>query len=67
MKLVPVAKVDCGSRACPTVYKADDDSLVVQGYIVPPELAESVPAGEARVLVPLELLRQAARRLFGRG
>ncbi|MDT3441807.1 MULTISPECIES: hypothetical protein [unclassified Pseudofrankia] len=67
MRLKPVVSV-CSSGSCPTVYAADDDTdddtLIVQGYIPPQHLAMDVPVGEGRVVIPRELLGEAARRLL---
>ncbi|MDT3441803.1 MULTISPECIES: hypothetical protein [Pseudofrankia] len=61
MELVPLAATACAAANCPTVFSAADGSLVVQGYVVPAQA--DVPAGEARVRIPRELLLQAAREL----
>lgn len=55
----------CQGTNCPTVYRDDDGSYVIQGYTVDsgPEL--ELPAGESAVRVPAalvdELLRAAGR------
>lgn len=51
----------CGGGSCPTVYRTDRNTLVVQGYIVTPESAGlSLPTGEQLVEIPMELLVAAA-------
>ena len=48
----------CGNGSCPTVYRGDDETVVVvQGYEV--DSAE-VPAGERLVEIPVEVLLAAA-------
>ncbi len=63
MKLIPLAGTACSSKACPTVFVAEGDDLVVQGYVVPDQRDGSIPAGEARVRIPRHLLLEAARKL----
>jgi hypothetical protein len=47
----------CGGGECPTVYRTDRGTLVVQGYAFEPALAGmEVPAGERMVEIPVELL-----------
>jgi hypothetical protein len=54
----------CGSNTCPTVYKSDQGTLVVQGYTVTAERAGvDLPDGEMLVEIPAELLREAMRLL----
>jgi hypothetical protein len=55
---------DCpDGRTCPTVYKTDRETIVVQGYAVPArELTQiALPDGEAAVEIPITLLEAAAR------
>ncbi len=50
----------CGTGTCPTVYRTDRGTLVVQGYTVAPENAGiDVPAGEQLVEIPADLLAAA--------
>ncbi|GGK85350.1 hypothetical protein [Mangrovihabitans endophyticus] len=52
----------CGSQSCPTVYRSDRGTVVVQGYSVSPAQAGvTVPDGENLVEIPIELLAEAAR------
>jgi hypothetical protein len=49
----------CGAGDCPTVYRTDRGTLVVQGYTFNPETAGvAVPDGERMVEIPAELLAQ---------
>ncbi len=53
---------DCGTGTCPTVYGADEESVVVQGYIVTAEDAGiNLPAGEQLVMIPKDILIAAAK------
>lgn len=50
----------CGTGSCPTVYRTDRGTLVVQGYAVSAEQANlDLPAGEQLVEVPMDLLAAA--------
>ena len=50
----------CGTGSCPTVYRTDRGTLVVQGYTVSAEQADlDLPAGEQLVEIPMELLAAA--------
>jgi hypothetical protein len=52
----------CGGGSCPTVYRTDRDTYVVQGYVVTAEVAGvDLPAGEQLVEIPRELLAEALR------
>ncbi|WP_241835113.1 hypothetical protein [Pseudofrankia asymbiotica] len=44
-----------------------DGDVIVQGYLPDPRVAEDVPPGEARVVIPPALLRDAARELLASG
>lgn len=61
-----VTGTDCtGEYGCPGVYKTDRGDLAVQGRLLQPgELPSGavIPAGEAFVEIPRELLLAAARR-----
>lgn len=57
----PVA-TRCGSGSCPTVYRTDRDTVLVQGY-ASTDLA--VPDGELLVEIPEDLLLEAARLIQG--
>jgi hypothetical protein len=60
-QLTFITKV-CGGGSCPTVYRTDRDTFLVQGYAVTPETAGvDVPAGEQLVEIPMELLAEAYR------
>ena len=62
--LHPVANV-CNSGSCPTVYvDPGTDKLIVQGFSVSAEhRGIDLPAGEALVEIPKELLAEALRNL----
>jgi len=46
----------CGGGTCPTVYRTDRNTFVVQGYTVTAEAAGlDLPAGEQLVEIPAEL------------
>jgi hypothetical protein len=52
----------CGAGSCPTVYRTDRDTFVIQGYTVTAEAAGlDLPLGEQLVEIPAELLAEAVR------
>jgi hypothetical protein len=52
----------CGGGSCPTVYRTNRGTLVVQGYAVDPEQAGiDVPDGERLIEIPADLFQEAAR------
>jgi hypothetical protein len=52
----------CGSGSCPTVYRTNRGTLVVQGYAVTgSDVDVDLPAGELLVEIPVDLFEQAAR------
>jgi hypothetical protein len=61
LKLVVLAET-CRDGTCPTIYRKDDRTVVVQGYVVEEPDVASGP-GEAVVEVPAELLAQAVSAL----
>ena len=66
MKLTRVSgNEECKNGNCPTVYRSDRGTLVVQGYTVVSDDAEglTLPAGESLVEIPLDVLQDAARAL----
>jgi hypothetical protein len=48
---------DCRDGTCPTIYRSDRGTIVVQGYVVT-DADVTVPEGEALVEIPAELLKQ---------
>ena len=51
----------CGSGTCPTVYRTDRATVVVQGYVLTGDDAGvEVPDGERLVEIPTEVLLAAA-------
>ncbi|MDY7085826.1 MAG: hypothetical protein SYR96_12040 [Actinomycetota bacterium] len=52
----------CGGGTCPTVYRTDRNTFVVQGYTVTAEAAGlDLPTGEQLVEIPAELLAEAVK------
>jgi len=52
----------CAAGECPTIYRTDRGTLVIQGYAFEPEAAGSeIPAGERMIEIPVELLAEYAR------
>jgi len=52
----------CAAGDCPTVYRTNRGTLVVQGYAFEPGNAGvAVPDGEGMVEIPLDLLWEFAR------
>lgn len=67
-KLPVLAATPCGSAACPTVYLADDDHVVVQGYSTDASVPGiDLPAGESLVRIPRSLLVATVAELGDRG
>jgi hypothetical protein len=56
VKLTPLG-TDCRDGTCPTIYRSDRGTIVVQGYVVT-DADVTVPEGEALVEIPAELLKQ---------
>jgi hypothetical protein len=50
----------CGGGTCPTVYRTDRDTVLVQGAVA---TGVAVAEGEQLVEIPREILLEAARRL----
>lgn len=62
-KVTIMAKL-CAAGDCPTVYRTDRDTVVVQGYRVSAaEIGIDLPPDELLVEIPPELLAAAARTL----
>jgi hypothetical protein len=52
----------CGGGDCPTVYRTDRGTLVVQGYLFDPAAAgATLPTGEQMVEIPPELIADYIR------
>jgi hypothetical protein len=49
----------CTAGECPTIYRTDRGTLVVQGYAFEPET--EMPAGERMIEIPVELLAEYTR------
>jgi hypothetical protein len=55
----------CGNGSCPTVYRTDRGTFVVQGFAVSPSRAGlDVPDGEMLVEIPAELVAAVARAVL---
>ena len=51
----------CGGSSCPTVYRSERQTVVVQGYALSgAEAGLTVPDGERLVEIPVDLLLAAA-------
>jgi hypothetical protein len=62
-RLELIAKL-CPAADCPTVYRTEHGTVLVQGYAVTPtDVGLNPPEGEVVVEVPIELLRAAAHTL----
>jgi len=59
MELTQIASGDCRGDDCPTIFKTDRGTIVVQGDIV----NKKTPAGEGVVEIPMEVFREAIRAL----
>lgn len=54
----------CGNGSCPTVYKTDRGTLVIQGYAVAGgQVGVELPAGEMLVEIPVDLIKGAIESL----
>ena len=57
----------CGNGTCPTVYRTNRGTLIVQGRTVPSgEAGVDPPDGESLVEIPEELLTAVLAQLSGR-
>lgn len=65
MPLVRLAGTCSNGINCPTVYAGDDGIVIVQGYDADSALELELPAGEAAVSIPREVLLAAAAALAG--
>ncbi|HET8685010.1 MAG TPA: hypothetical protein VFM54_24525 [Micromonosporaceae bacterium] len=60
-----IAGRPCGGGECPTVYRTDRGTLVVQGYTFPPAHAGvEIPSGEQMVEIPTELVADYVRAML---
>lgn len=55
--LTVLASSNCSGKNCPTIYRKDDDTIVVQGYVADNLFATELPAGERAVAIPVSLLK----------
>jgi hypothetical protein len=52
----------CAAGECPTIYRTDRGTLVLQGYVFEPQAAgTTIPAGEQMIEIPVELLAKYSR------
>jgi hypothetical protein len=51
----------CQGTNCPTIYRDDDGSYVVQGYSLEDAAELTLPAGESAVRVPATLVDELVR------
>jgi hypothetical protein len=52
----------CAAGECPTIFRTDRGTLVLQGYVFEPQAAgTTVPAGEQMIEIPAELLAEYHR------
>ena len=65
MKLEYVGGVNCADRTCPSVYRTDRGTFVVQGPRLSNEDSASLVfgTGEVAVELPEEVLREVLRKL----
>jgi hypothetical protein len=57
MKLTRLGVGGCWDGTCPTLYRSDRGTIVVQGWVVN-DSEVTPPEGEALVEIPVELLDQ---------
>jgi hypothetical protein len=63
LSLTPIA-ASCSSGSCPTLYRTNRDTLVVQGYAVTAaDAGVDLPAGELLVEIPLDLIAQLGEKI----
>ncbi|MFE2291059.1 hypothetical protein [Streptomyces sp. NPDC059452] len=55
---VTVLATTCEKKNCPTVYKTDRGTIIVQGE-TPKDHGLTIPAHETLVEIPMELIREA--------
>ena len=58
-----VVASSCNAGSCPTIYRTDHGTLMVQGYLVTKQTGVDLPDGEMLVEIPVELLAEAARAM----
>ncbi|WP_432147227.1 hypothetical protein [Streptomyces sp. bgisy029] len=55
---VTVLATTCEKRNCPTVYKTDRGTIIIQGE-TPTDHGLTIPAHETLVEIPMDLIREA--------
>jgi hypothetical protein len=63
MQLTKIAGTGCQGTTCPTIYRTDRGSFVVQGIIVATAEGLTLPAGESAVEVPATLVDELVHAL----
>jgi hypothetical protein len=65
MKLETYIGSGCHGGSCPTIYRSDRGTFVVQGSVINPSEVNnlSIPANEGVVEIPLALARALADKL----
>lgn len=58
MQLERVAGPHCAGSTCPTIYKSDRGTIVVQGYIVDEPHNAMLGTNESLVEIPADLLAE---------
>lgn len=47
----------CAGKHCPTIYRSDRGTIVVQGYRITEHLSIDIPEGESAVEIPADLIK----------
>lgn len=53
-----LAASNCSGRNCPTIYRKDDETIIVQGYRADELFLTKLPEGEQAVAIPISLIKQ---------
>lgn len=53
-----MSTMGCGGKSCPTVYRKDEETLVIQGYKADHMFVTELPDGEQAVAVPISLIKE---------
>lgn len=56
--LVAISSPVCSGKHCPTIYRKDEDTIIVQGYKADDMFVTALPDGEQAVAIPASLLRE---------
>lgn len=63
MELTRIAGSGCQGSTCPTIYRTDDGSYVVQGSTVKAAEGLTLPAHESAVRIPASVVDELVRAL----